>query len=183
MITQCIWTSCCISWALDIHTYISCGVFTPCKNCNIETRSCDYATADKAMFSPCRAELRILLPHLLPGNSYKHLDDARVGMGQVTASAVTSCISTVTQQLKHFPRVRSRVYRRDWSSFTSQFSTGDNRGWFVVGEELIVWIEDFKCEWKTFFVCNILSVWFNGTVIIPVSRSVAGKQLVETEKS
>jgi hypothetical protein len=33
-----------------------CGVFTPCKNCNIETRSRDYATVDEAVFSPCRAE-------------------------------------------------------------------------------------------------------------------------------
>jgi hypothetical protein len=28
---------------------------------------------------PCRDESRITLPRLLPGNSYKHLDDARVG--------------------------------------------------------------------------------------------------------
>jgi hypothetical protein len=33
-----------------------CGVFTPCKNCNIETRSHDYATVDEAVFSPCRAQ-------------------------------------------------------------------------------------------------------------------------------
>jgi hypothetical protein len=66
-----------------------------------ETRSRDYATVDKAVFSPCRAEpsrdeSRIASPRLLPGNSYKYLDDARVGKGHVTASAVT-------QQLKRFP--------------------------------------------------------------------------------
>jgi hypothetical protein len=33
-----------------------CGVFTLCKNCNIETRSRDYAIVDEAVFSPCRAE-------------------------------------------------------------------------------------------------------------------------------
>jgi hypothetical protein len=32
-----------------------CGVFTPCKNCNIETISRNYATVDEAVFSPCRA--------------------------------------------------------------------------------------------------------------------------------
>jgi hypothetical protein len=32
------------------------GVFTPCKNCNFETRYRDYATVDEAVFSPCRAE-------------------------------------------------------------------------------------------------------------------------------
>jgi hypothetical protein len=81
-----------------------CGVFTPCKNCNIETRSRDYATVDEAAFSPCQAEpsraelwtSRIASPRLLPGNSYKHFDDAGVGKGHVTASAVT-------QQLKRFP--------------------------------------------------------------------------------
>jgi hypothetical protein len=38
--------------------YISryCGVFTPCKNRNIETRSRYYTIVDKAVFSPCCAE-------------------------------------------------------------------------------------------------------------------------------
>jgi hypothetical protein len=78
---------------------------------------------------------------LLPGNSYKHQDDARVGKDHVTASAATSRVSTVTQQLKRFPRARSRVYRKTEASFggmISQFSMGDNGGRFVVGEELIV---------------------------------------------
>jgi hypothetical protein len=45
-----------------------------------------------------RALRRIASPRLvfLPGNSYKHLDDAIVEKGQVTASVVT-------QQLKRFP--------------------------------------------------------------------------------
>jgi hypothetical protein len=80
---------------------IYCGVFTPCKNSNIESRSQDYATVDEAVISPCRAEpsrdeSRIASPRLFPGDSYKHLDDARVGKNHVTASAVT-------QQFKRFP--------------------------------------------------------------------------------
>jgi hypothetical protein len=53
---------------------------------------------DEAVFSPCRAEprravtsrasRRIASPRLLAGNSYKHLDDSRMGKGHVTASAV-----------------------------------------------------------------------------------------------
>jgi hypothetical protein len=39
---------------LNISIY--CGVFTPCKNCNIEIRSRDYAIVDEAVFSPCSAE-------------------------------------------------------------------------------------------------------------------------------
>jgi hypothetical protein len=111
--------------------FIYCGVFTPRKNCNIETRSRDYATVNEAVFSPCRAEQSRTKPSraepnraepsrgepsqternraenesliashrltsLLPDNSYKHLDNARVGNGQVAGSAVT-------QQLKRFP--------------------------------------------------------------------------------
>jgi hypothetical protein len=37
----------------------------------------------------------------------------------------------------------------------SQFSGADSRGSFVTGGERIVRIEDFKCEWKTFFVCEV----------------------------
>jgi hypothetical protein len=33
---------------------------------------------------------------------------------------------------------------------------GDNRRRFVTGEERIMLLEDFKCEWKTFFVCDLM---------------------------
>jgi hypothetical protein len=33
-----------------------CGVFTPCKNCNIETRSHEYATVEEVVFSPSGVE-------------------------------------------------------------------------------------------------------------------------------
>jgi hypothetical protein len=103
---------------------IYCGVFTPCKNCNIETRSRDYGIVDEAVFSPCRAEqsrtdpsrervaIRVASPHLvLPGNSYKHLDDARVGKGHVTVPAVTSPVSNDTT-MKAFSRMSDpRFYR------------------------------------------------------------------------
>jgi hypothetical protein len=83
-----------------------CGVFKPYKNCNIETRSRDYPTVDKSVFSPCLAETscsshRLASPLLLPGNSYEHLDNARVGKAHVTAS-------TVMQQLKHFPACQTK---------------------------------------------------------------------------
>jgi hypothetical protein len=148
-----------------------CDVFTPFKNCNIKTRSSDYATLDEEVFSPCQAELcravtsraspRIAWPRLLPGNIYKHLHDARVERGHVTASAVTSSVSTVTQQLKHrwkerFPLVRSRVHRRNWSSLTSTCRweiavvLGRNRR-SVASCEQSSW-EDFKCVVKTLCV-------------------------------
>jgi hypothetical protein len=44
-----------ISFSVIFDKY--CGVFRPCKNCNIESRSRDYATVDEAVFSPYRAEL------------------------------------------------------------------------------------------------------------------------------
>jgi hypothetical protein len=162
------------------HKY--CGVFTPRKNCNIKTRSHDYATVDEAVFSPCREEpssdvtwrvanllasSSIASPRLLPGNSYKHLDDARVGRGHVTASAVTSHVSTVTQQLKRFLRVRARVYRRDWSSFrrSSQWEIAVS-SWLEIAvvlgsrEPRKVRSEDeeLTCDWKDWFMCNFWSV-------------------------
>jgi hypothetical protein len=94
-----------------------CGVFTPCKNCNIETLS------HEAVFSPCRAESRSAVPWRVA----QRLASLRLvccqataintwmtqewGKGHVTTSAVTSCVSTVTQQLKRrwkerFLRVR-----------------------------------------------------------------------------
>jgi hypothetical protein len=99
------------------------------------TRSRDYATAVEAVFSPCRAEPssavpwwvahRLALPRLLccQATAINTWMTQEWG-GHVTASAVTSRVLRVTQQLKHrwkgrFPRVRSRVYKRDWSSFTS----------------------------------------------------------------
>jgi hypothetical protein len=119
------------------------------------TRSRDYATVDEAVFSPCRAEPSSVVPWRVarrvtatclsfPCNNHKHFYDARVWRGHVTASAVTSRVSTVTQQLKSFPRVRSRVYRRDWSSFTRssrivlcEFSVGRSRVRFVVEEDFV----------------------------------------------
>jgi hypothetical protein len=95
------------------HTY--CGVFTPRKTCNIETQSRDYALVDEAVFSPCRAEDSRPEPNraepLLPGNSYKHFDNARVRKNHVTAPAVTSRVSNDTT-MKVFSRMSDpRVYR------------------------------------------------------------------------
>jgi hypothetical protein len=92
---------------------IYCGVFTPYKNCNIETRSRDYTIVDKAVFSPCRAEQSRAEP-LSPGNSYKHLDSARVGKGHVTALATM-------QQLKRFPACQIQGFIGVRSSSSQQF--------------------------------------------------------------
>jgi hypothetical protein len=127
-----------------------CGVFTPCKNCNIETRSYDYATVDEAVFSPCWGELwRIPSPCLLPGNSYKHFDNTRVGKGHMTVSAATSRVSTVTQQLKRFPRVRSRVYR----SSQWEIAVSSREQTAAEGLELE---KSWSCELKTLSVSGRL---------------------------
>jgi hypothetical protein len=103
-------------WTYTCHN-IYCGAFMPYKNCNIEIRFRAYTIADEAVFSPCRAEPNLAeasgTEPLSPGNSYKHLDNARVGKGHVTALATT-------QQLKAFSRMSDpRVYR----SSQQQFST------------------------------------------------------------
>jgi hypothetical protein len=72
-------------------------------------------------------------------------------MTHVTASAVTPRVSTVTQQLKRFPLVRSRVYRRSqWElSVSSRWETT------VDGSQLE---KSWSCELKT--LCVIFEVWF-----------------------
>jgi hypothetical protein len=103
-----------------------CRVFTPRRNCNFETRSRDYATVDKAVFSSCRAEpcrvaprtlLRSAEVNMFPllGDKCKRLDCARVGerSRDLRGSAMTSRNSRSTVGSCVLPRVQSRVYRRD----------------------------------------------------------------------
>jgi hypothetical protein len=40
------------------------------------------------------ASPRMASPPLLPGNNYEHFNDARIGKGHVTVSAVTSRVSS-----------------------------------------------------------------------------------------
>jgi hypothetical protein len=55
------------------------------------------------------------LASLLPDNSYKHLDDSRVGKGHVTALAVT-------QQLERFPLCQIQEFIGVRSSISQEFS-------------------------------------------------------------
>jgi hypothetical protein len=67
---------------------------------------------------------------MLPGNSYKHLDDARVGKVHVTAPAVTSRVSDDTT-MEAFSRMSdTRVYE---SAVAVQFSSST-----VVGQYSLV---------------------------------------------
>jgi hypothetical protein len=148
-----------------VHRWRSwyCGVFMPCKNRNLITCSCNYATVDETVFSLYRAELRRVVPpptpriassRSLPGNSYKHLGDARVGMGHMTESAVMSRVSIVLHNRSTFGRSVSRVSDQGFIGETEVrlqwLSVGDNRGRFVVGEDLILWLEviDFSWVWE-----------------------------------
>jgi hypothetical protein len=70
----------------------------PCKNCNIETRSRDYATVDEAVFSPCRAESR----------SYKQSGEG--SRDRVSSDATIKAFSRMSDQ--GFIGVRCRSYRR-----------------------------------------------------------------------
>jgi hypothetical protein len=175
-------------------------VFTPYKNCNIETRSRDYATVDEVVFSPCRAEQcqaepsrgepsrtklwtshssrRIVSPPLLPGNSYKHLDEARVGNGHMTASAVPSRVSSdAIKAFSHlsdagFIGVRSSSYQPVLRS-SRELLIADSRGRLLV--KMTKWRVNRRTD-----LCVIIEVWNCYSCVL---RAVAGKRLVETEKS
>jgi hypothetical protein len=81
-----------------------------------------------------------------------------------------------TTQCHVLPLVRFRVYKRDWRQFSSvrvrnrEFTLVCSESykwsevkWSEVEEESLSLWEDLKCDWKTFFMCNIWSVrllWF-----------------------
>jgi hypothetical protein len=76
------------------------GVFTQCKNCNLETRSRDYATIEESsIFRAVRVAPQTLLrsaevnTFLVARRHRNRLDDTRVWRGHVT-----SACSTVTEQ-------------------------------------------------------------------------------------
>jgi hypothetical protein len=88
------------------------------------------------------------LASLLPGNSYKHLDDARVGKGHVTTS-------TVTQQLKSFSRMLDQGFigvrsRRDQFSSQEFSRVLDTRQPLKFRSE----DEELTCDQKRRFMCN-----------------------------
>jgi hypothetical protein len=98
-----------------VYEDLYCGVFMPCKNCNINTRSHDYATVNEAVFSPSRTE---------PSR-----DESRVASPSLICCQATTINTWMTQEWGRvpwprqqwrnnwsvFPQVRWRVYRRDWS--------------------------------------------------------------------
>jgi hypothetical protein len=104
-----------------------------------------------------------------------------------------------------FLHVRSRLYRKDWSSCSSEFSAGGSRGRFVVEEDLNMWIEDLceqlSVEWERIIAAvripqfKLVSAWvvksasvkggfmcdiWNVRLVDSVLRSVARRRLVET---
>jgi hypothetical protein len=80
-------------------------------------------TASLHLASPRLTSARLALPRFLPGNSYKHLDDARVEKGHVTASAVTSLVSSDVT-IKAFSRMSDPGFIRLRSrSFSLKYET------------------------------------------------------------
>jgi hypothetical protein len=77
------------------------------------------------------------------------LDDAIVGEGHVTATAVTSRVSS-DATIEAFSRMSDQGFIGEIEASSggviSQFWMGENRGRFVIGEERIVRIEGFMCD-------------------------------------
>jgi hypothetical protein len=122
---------------------------------------------------------RIASSRLLPGNSYKHLDDARVGKGHVTASAVTSRVRS-DATIKAFFRksdqgfigVRSRSDQLVLES-SREFSVADSRGRSVAK------IKNWRVIRRT-DSCVIFGVWNCYSCVL---RAVASKRLMKSGES
>jgi hypothetical protein len=88
---------------------IYCGVFTPCKDCNIETRSRDYAIVDEAVFSPCLA----VPSRAEPSRTEPKRERVTHRIASPRCCQATAINTWMTQQLKAFSHMSDpRVYRR-----------------------------------------------------------------------
>jgi hypothetical protein len=174
---------------LQLHvvpTNIYCGVFTPRRSCNLETRPRDYATVDEEVFSPCRAESRsavpwrVASPRLLPDNSYK-----------TWMTQDWEMVTWPRQQWRH----AFQQWRNNWSTVGRRVSRVSDQGssftsssrWeiaVVLGRRrrAVVSSERVSCNStsvKSRFYMECVIKWdcYNSCVL----RSVTRRQLVETE--
>jgi hypothetical protein len=95
-----------------IILYTYCGVFTPCKDCNVITRSHDYATVEEAVFSLCQAELSSAVSRSLLG------DTVNAWMTQEWRR-VTWPLQWRNSRKVVFFRASDQGFTGDWSLFTS----------------------------------------------------------------
>jgi hypothetical protein len=113
-----------------------------------------------------------LSPNSLPGNSYKHLNDARVGMGHLTStcSKMTSRVS---------PNSRALFFRMSDQGFIEETEAHLQA---VLGERKLRKVSSLRELWSVLLwredLCVILAVWNCGSSVL---RSVARRRLVETE--
>jgi hypothetical protein len=138
-----------------------CGVFSPCKNCNIETQSRDYATIDEAVFSPCLAEQSRAEPNRAAINTWVTQEWGRVTWPRQHVTSRASSDATIKAFSRMSDQVSITVRRRS----SREFSMGDNRGRFVVKEDslwaVVSWVLGVSCEecfWRE-DLCVIFGVW------------------------
>jgi hypothetical protein len=124
------------------------GVFTPCKNCNIESRSHDYATVDEVVFSPCEAEQSRAEPWWVAH---------RVGSSRLVCCQATAINTWMTQEWGSRDRVSSNVKcfnndatievfsRMSYQGFIGETEASSGR---VIGEFSV----DLKCDVRTLCV-------------------------------
>jgi hypothetical protein len=118
-----------------MYVCMYCGVFTPCKNSNIETRSHDYATVDEAVISPSRAVTSRASPRYVccqttAINTWMTQEcvssDVTRFNSDATIEAFPGC------QIKGLCERLKLVYESVRCGRLKEFSVTDNRGRFVV---------------------------------------------------
>jgi hypothetical protein len=149
------------------------GIFTPYKNCNIETCSHDYATVDEAVFSLCRAEQNRAEPSW-GEPSRTELSREQVPHCIASPRCQATAINTwMTQKLKRFLACQIQGFIGVRSSSSQVLTVADSRRRFVVKMK----------NWRVIRrrdLCVIVEVWNCYSCVL---RAVAGKRLVETGKS
>jgi hypothetical protein len=127
---------------VSIESWIYCGVFTPCKNCNLGARSRDCAAVDETVFSLCRAGL------------YRDVTSrASPRLARCQATAINTWMMQEWEWVTWPPRVPQwRNNRRAlFSHVSDQGFIGETEARVVLGE---------FSEWvvKRRFMCNTWSV-------------------------
>jgi hypothetical protein len=125
--------------------------------CNFDKLSLDYATTDETVFSPCRAKLRRERCYAALRQIHSPLLSDSCKRGTDVSAALEAPLVSL---------VRSRFYRRDWSSLKV------SSRWETIAQEFSVQIQMSDVEWVLggkperviwrLCLCAILgSAWFS----------------------
>jgi hypothetical protein len=173
----------------------NCGVFTPFKNCSIETRSRDYATVDEAVFPPWRAKQNRAEPwrvaHRLVSSSITshRLASPLIASHRLASPRLVCCQATaintwMTQEWRGvtWPRQQwlhaFQQWRNNWSTVGRSVSRVSDQGFIGETEARLRVSSRWEIAGGSSWVVSSHPV---KTLIVSVLRAVARRRLGKTK--